>query len=67
MSVIAITCLAIGLVLIVEGLAYALAPSLIERMLEALRLLPQNVLRQIGALAVVLGLILVWGAWQLGI
>ena len=49
-----------------EGLAYALAPSLIERMLEALRLLPENALRQIGALAAVLGLAFVWGAWQIG-
>ena len=29
--------MALGLVLIVEGLAYALAPSLIERVLELLR------------------------------
>jgi uncharacterized protein YjeT (DUF2065 family) len=29
--------LAIGLVLVIEGLAYALAPSLIERMLETMR------------------------------
>lgn len=31
---IAVTLLAIGLVLIVEGLVYALAPSLIEDLLE---------------------------------
>ncbi len=66
MSLIAITFLALGLVLIVEGLAYALAPQLLERMLEILRTLPEAALRQIGALAVVLGLILVWGAWQIG-
>jgi uncharacterized protein len=59
--------LAIGLVLIVEGLAYALAPSLLERMLEILRTLPENMVRQIGLLAVVSGLILVWGAFQLGL
>ena len=66
MSLIAITFLALGLVLIVEGLAYALAPQLLERMLEILRTLPESALRQVGGLAVVLGLILVWGAWQIG-
>ena len=59
--------LAIGLVCIVEGLAYALAPSLLERMLEALRSLPEGAVRQIGLLALVTGLILVWGAFQLGL
>ena len=32
--------MALGLVLIVEGLAYALAPSLVEQLLEALRAMP---------------------------
>ncbi|MDW3222907.1 MAG: DUF2065 domain-containing protein [Paracoccaceae bacterium] len=58
--------LALGLVMIVEGLAYALAPSLIERMLEALRALPEAAVRQVGLLIVVSGLIVVWLAWQLG-
>ncbi|WP_050931627.1 DUF2065 domain-containing protein [Aestuariivita boseongensis] len=66
MTAIAITFLALGLVLIVEGLAYALAPQLLERMLEILRTLPETALRQMGALAVVMGLIMVWGAWQIG-
>ncbi|WP_085796933.1 DUF2065 domain-containing protein [Falsiruegeria litorea] len=59
--------LALGLVLIVEGLAYALAPSLIERMLEALRQIPQGARRQVGLLALVSGLILVWLAHQMGV
>ncbi|GAB5438373.1 hypothetical protein TRM7615_00987 [Falsiruegeria mediterranea M17] len=59
--------LALGLVLIVEGLAYALAPSLIERMLEALRQIPEVARRQVGLLALVSGLILVWLAHQLGV
>ena len=59
--------LAIGLVMIVEGLAYALAPSLVERMLEVLRTLPEGSLRLIGALAVVSGLILCWCAFFLGL
>ncbi|WP_299676975.1 DUF2065 domain-containing protein [uncultured Roseobacter sp.] len=58
--------LALGLVMIVEGLAYALAPSLIERMLEALRALPESAVRQLGLLIVVSGFILVWFAVQLG-
>ena len=45
--------LALGLVMIIEGLAYALAPSLIERMLETLRTLPEAAIRQIGWLVVV--------------
>ena len=59
--------LAFGLVLIVEGLAYALAPSLVERLLEMLRLLPEAARRQMGALAIVIGLIFVWLAFWLGV
>lgn len=59
--------LALGSVLIVEGLVYALAPSLLQRMLELLRSLPEGALRQLGALAMVTGLLLVWLAFQLGL
>ncbi|XDA99373.1 DUF2065 domain-containing protein [Sulfitobacter sp. LCG007] len=58
--------LALGLVMIVEGLAYALAPSLVERMLEMLRNLPEAAVRQIGLLCLVSGLILAWIAIRLG-
>lgn len=58
--------LAFGLVFIVEGLAYALAPSLIERMLEALKSLPLQARRLAGLLCVVTGFMLVWSAYQLG-
>ncbi len=58
--------LALGLVLIVEGLAWVLAPALIEQMLEMLRNLSESARRQIGALAVVSGLILLWCAQWLG-
>ena len=54
------TFLALGLVLIVEGLVYALAPSLVERMLEALRDMPPEARRLVGLVAVVTGLALVW-------
>ena len=59
--------LAIGLVMIVEGLAYMLAPSLIEQVLEILRSLPEPSRRQMGGLVFVFGLLLVWGAFQLGV
>lgn len=59
--------LALGSVLIFEGLVYALAPSFLEQMLEMLRRLPEAALRQLGALVVVAGLILVWLAFQLGV
>lgn len=59
--------LALGLVMIFEGLVYALAPSLLERMLEILRTMPENAVRQIGALVIVGGLILVWLAFQIGV
>ncbi|TDK43241.1 DUF2065 domain-containing protein [Antarcticimicrobium luteum] len=58
--------LALGLVLIVEGLAWVLAPSLVEQLLERLRALPVPARRLIGALALVAGLILLWTAQQLG-
>lgn len=57
---------ALGLVLILEGLVWVLAPSLVERMLETLRDLPQAARRQFGALALVIGLILLWLARALG-
>ena len=59
--------LALGLVLIVEGLAWALAPSLIERMLELLRQMPETARRQSGLLAMVGGLILIWLAHWIGV
>ncbi len=59
--------LALGLVMIFEGLVYALAPSFLERMLEMLRQMPEGAVRQIGLLVVVAGLILVWVAFQVGI
>ncbi|MEX0285328.1 MAG: DUF2065 domain-containing protein [Paracoccaceae bacterium] len=61
-----IVSLALGLVLIVEGLAWVLAPSLLEQMLEMLRQLPEAARRQMGALAIVGGLMLVWLAHWLG-
>lgn len=58
--------LALGLVLIVEGLAYALAPSLIEELLKALRDLSHAMRRNIGLLCLATGVVLVWFAKLLG-
>ncbi len=52
--------LAIGLVLCVEGLVFALAPSRLEDLLEVLRRLPMDTRRNIGLGALALGVLLVW-------
>ena len=58
--------LAIGLVLVVEGLVYALAPSLVEQLLAALRAVPEDRRRLIGLGSIAFGLVLVWCAKMLG-
>ncbi len=55
-------CLALGFVLLVEGLALALAPSLVERLLAALRQLPVPLRRQLGLVALASGLVLLYAA-----
>ena len=50
----------IALVLIIEGLAYALAPSLIERMLETLRAMPIDMRRMVGLSALATGVAMLW-------
>ena len=50
----------IALVLIIEGLAYALAPSLIERMLEAMRQMPLDLRRLIGVSSIAAGVAMLW-------
>ncbi|UZD89874.1 DUF2065 domain-containing protein [Cognatishimia activa] len=49
---------AFGLVLIVEGLAFALAPSRIEEILKLLSEMPTAQKRQIGIIASALGVVL---------
>ncbi len=58
--------LALGLVLIVEGLVYALAPSLVEQLLAALQALPVETRRIVGLVAIGCGLLFVWWAKLLG-
>ncbi|SMX43592.1 hypothetical protein MAA8898_02864 [Maliponia aquimaris] len=50
------------MVLVIEGLVYALAPQLIEQLLEALRQLTLDQRRSLGLLAVISGLIVLWVA-----
>lgn len=54
--------LAIGLVLVVEGLVIALAPSRMEDMLKALSEIPPETRRLMGLVAIALGTLLVWVA-----
>jgi len=58
--------LAAGLVLVIEGLVYALAPSLVEHLLEALKELPLDLRRKVGLIVVALGVGLVWLAQIIG-
>jgi uncharacterized protein YjeT (DUF2065 family) len=50
----------IALVLIIEGLVYALAPSLVERLLEAMRDMPLEARRLTGLICVAGGVALLW-------
>jgi len=59
--------LAIGLVLIVEGLVYALAPSLVEDLLEALKNLSLEMRRTFGLLVLVLGVCFLLAARAMGV
>lgn len=59
--------LALGLVLIVEGLVYALAPSLVEDLLAALRAMSLEQRRIVGLIALISGVALVWMAASLGV
>ena len=58
--------LAIGLVLIVEGMVYALAPSLVEDLLDMLGTLPLETRRMMGLVALAAGVLLVWLAKTFG-
>ncbi|SNR26161.1 DUF2065 domain-containing protein [Puniceibacterium sediminis] len=58
--------LGIGMVLVIEGLVYALAPSLVERLLETLRAMPVETRRAVGLGAIFFGLIFLWAAQRVG-
>jgi uncharacterized protein YjeT (DUF2065 family) len=50
----------IALVLLIEGLVYALAPSLVERVLEALAAMPVETRRTLGLVTAATGVLLLW-------
>ncbi len=58
--------LALGLVMIFEGLVFALAPRRIEDILRLLAAMPVETRRMIGFLALVIGALLVTAAQMLG-
>ncbi len=62
----ALLLLAIGLVLTLEGLVLALAPSRIEDILDLIRSLPVETRRNLGLAAVALGVALIWLARHAG-
>jgi len=64
--VIATILLAIGLVLCVEGLVFALAPSRLQDLLEALLSIAPERRRLIGLGALALGVVMIWLAKSLG-
>lgn len=51
---------AVGLVLVIEGLLWALFPRFGMRMLEAASEMPEQMLRTSGAVAVASGVLIVW-------
>jgi hypothetical protein len=51
---------AFGLFLVIEGLVYALAPSFVRRMAEALPLISDQQMRIFGLAAVFFGVVFVW-------
>ncbi|HEU0160625.1 MAG TPA: DUF2065 domain-containing protein [Hyphomicrobiaceae bacterium] len=51
---------AIGLVMVIEGLLWAVAPQVGLRLLTAAQQMPDQALRAAGAAAVAAGVILVW-------
>ncbi|MEM6636644.1 MAG: DUF2065 domain-containing protein [Pseudomonadota bacterium] len=58
--------LAIGLVCVVEGLVFALAPARLEELVELISKMPLETRRVIGLAVLAAGVILVWVARGLG-
>jgi uncharacterized protein len=51
---------ALGLVLVIEGIALAVVPGMLRRLTETLAALPETTQRTGGLVAAGLGLLLVW-------
>lgn len=58
--------LGVGLVLVIEGLVFALAPSRLEDLLDALRQMPIETRRMIGLGSMAAGVLLIWLAGPVG-
>ena len=59
--------LGLGLVLVIEGLVFALAPSRLDEIVEMMAKLSREQRRAIGLVAVAIGVGLVWLAKSLGL
>lgn len=53
---------AVGLVLVFEGLLYAVAPGQVQRMMAVMQQMPEDQLRLVGLGAATVGVILAWAA-----
>lgn len=51
---------ALGLVLVLEGLAYTLFPAALKRMMAAMQDMPPETLRRVGAFLLTIGVMMVW-------
>jgi uncharacterized protein YjeT (DUF2065 family) len=51
---------ALGLLLFIEGLFFAIFPTRIKNMLKAIEKIPENKLRIIGVFFLILGFLIVW-------
>jgi len=54
--------LGIGLVLVIEGLVFALVPGRLEELVRAISELPVETRRTIGLIALALGVVLIWAS-----
>lgn len=60
MTTLEVIFLAIGMVFILEGLGYALAPRLMRKAMMQLWDLPDGKLRTMGFVAIFVGLVVIW-------
>ena len=52
--------IAIGLIFFIEGLLIAIFPSRIKNMLELIKNTPDNKLRLLGSIFLILGFLIIW-------
>ena len=52
--------IAIGLIFFIEGLIIAIFPSRIKNMLELIKNTPNNKLRLLGSIFLILGFLIIW-------